>query len=65
MAKGYEGTVVFREGVHYAVDSDGNPDLSRPLRWNGAGYRDAEDGEPLHNDVHHENEMTLEVGGEG
>lgn len=66
MAK-HKGAVVFREGVHYAVDAEGHADLSRPLRWDpdAGGYRDAEDGEPLHNDTHHAVDLELEIGGEG
>jgi hypothetical protein len=64
MAK-YTGVVVFRDGVHYGVDKNGDPDLDRPLRWaDDGGYRDAEEGEPLHNDVHHAVEAELPVGGE-
>ena len=65
MPKTYSGPVAFSEGVHYPVGEDDLPDFSRPLRSNGDGtYRDAEDGEPLHNDVHHMNLVDLEVGGE-
>lgn len=49
----YEGPVVFVDGVHYPVGKDDHADTSRPLRWTPDGYRDAEPGEPLHNDVHH------------
>lgn len=56
----YDGPVVFREGVHYATDADGHADLERPLRWEDGGYRDAIDGEPLHNDVHHAREATVD-----
>jgi hypothetical protein len=49
----YTGPVVFSEGEHFPVGDDGHPDTSRPLRWvDGDTYRDAEAGEPLHNDVH-------------
>jgi hypothetical protein len=62
----YEGDVVFREGVHYPIRDD-EADLSRPLRRNAAntGWRDAEDGEPLHNDTFHQSAVELAVGGEG
>jgi hypothetical protein len=60
----YDGPVVFVDGVHYPAGDDG-ADLSRPLRWSeGASYRDAEDGEPLHNDIHHESALDLEPGSE-
>jgi len=61
----YTGDVVFVEGVHYPVDKDGEPDLSRPLRWTEDGYRAAADDEPLHNDVNHVRELELDPGGEG
>lgn len=64
MGKAYKGDVVFVEGVHYPVGGDGHADLSRPLRWEDGSYRDAEDGEPLHNDVNHQREVELEMGGE-
>lgn len=61
--KTYDGPVVFRDGVHYAVDGDGHADLDRPLRWvEGATYRAAEDGEPLHNDVHELNGVEVVFG---
>lgn len=61
----YKGAVVFREGVHYAVDKNGDPDLKRPLRvTDDGGFRDAEPGEPLHNDANHTSDLMLEVGGE-
>jgi hypothetical protein len=55
MADGYDGPVGFgSDGVHYPADADGHLDRSRPLRWvAGSTYRDATDGEPLHNDEHH------------
>jgi hypothetical protein len=60
----YEGDVVFREGVHYPIEDD-QVNLKRPLRVaDGGGWRDAEPDEPLHNDTHHQNDLTLEVGGE-
>ena len=59
-----DAPVVFRDGVHYAVGEDGHADLSRPLRWENGAYRDAVDGEPLHNDVNHGSDLDLEVGGE-
>ena len=62
MAK-YKGPVVFVEGVHYPATDDG-ADLSRPLRWEDGGYRDAEPGEALHNDANHLSDVELEVGGE-
>lgn len=61
----YDGAVVFVAGVHYPVDEDDNIDYERPLRWDDGSYRDADEGEPLHNDVHHANELVLEPGGEG
>jgi hypothetical protein len=64
MAKSYKGDVVFVDGVHYPVGKDGHADLSRPLRWEDDGYRDAEKDEPLHNDVNHVRDAELEVGGE-
>lgn len=65
MAETYEGPVVFVAGVHYPVGEDGHAELSRPLRWvEGGSYRDAEDGEPMHNDVHHGSVATLEPGTE-
>lgn len=61
----YDGPVVFVDGVHYPVKGDG-ADMKRPLRWNPetGGYRDAETDEPLHNDTHHAQDLTLEPGGE-
>jgi hypothetical protein len=59
MSKPYTGAVVFVEGVHYPVEGDG-ADLSRPLRWEDGSYRDAKDGEPLHNDVHHQQDAGLD-----
>ncbi len=59
----YKGSVVFVEGVHYPVKDDA-ADLSRPLRWENGRYRDALDGEPLHNDANHGVELELPVGGE-
>jgi hypothetical protein len=40
--------------------------MSRPLRWidGDGGYRDAEKGDPLHNDAYHAGDADLEVGGE-
>lgn len=64
MSKPYKGAVAFVDGVHYPVKDD-HADLSRPLRFENGKYRDAEDGEPLHNDVNHTSELELEVGGEG
>ncbi len=64
MSDSYDGPVVFRDGVHYAVDKEGNANLKKPLRFEDGGYRAAVEGDPLHNDAHHENDMTLEVGGE-
>jgi hypothetical protein len=61
----YEGSVVFSEGVHYAADEDGHPILERPLRVNPAGsYRAAKENEPLHNEIHHLQELELDPGGE-
>jgi hypothetical protein len=62
MAK-YKGPVVFVDGVHYPATDDG-ADLSRPLRFEDGGYRDAEPGEALHNEMHPATEVPLEVGGE-
>lgn len=61
----YKGPVVFVDGVHYPAKDEG-ADLTRPLRWieGDGGYRDAEDGDPLHNDTHHIGDLELEVGGE-
>jgi hypothetical protein len=64
VSKRYSGTVVFIDGVHYPVGKDGEHDLSRPLRWEDGGYRDAEEGEPLHNDTYHVADAELPVGGE-
>jgi hypothetical protein len=56
MADNYDGPVGFgADGIHYPLDADGHLDTSRPLRWvEGGTYRDATDGEPLHNDTHHQ-----------
>jgi hypothetical protein len=64
--KRFEGPVVFVSGVHYPVDEDGEgADLSRPLRVAEDGsWRDAEEGEPLHNDMHHAQHLELDPGGE-
>lgn len=61
----YNGAVAFVDGVHYPVKK-GEANLERPLRWDpdSGSYRDAESDEPLHNDVHRQNELALEVGGE-
>jgi hypothetical protein len=64
MSDRYDGPVVFVDGVHYAVDKDGHANLKKPLRWEDGGYRAARDDEPLHNDVNHLSDLTLEVGGE-
>lgn len=50
----YDGAVGFgSDGIHYP-DEDGNLDTTRPLRWvEGTTYRDADDGDELHNDTHH------------
>lgn len=65
MARKYSGPVVFVDGVHYPA-KDGEHDATRPLRLaDGGGWRDAEEGEPLHNDVNHQNDLELPVGGEG
>lgn len=58
---GYDGPAGFgSDGVHYPADDEGNLDLSRPLRWSeGATYRDAEDGEPLHAEVHQANDVVV------
>jgi len=53
----YDGPVVFLDGVHYpcADEEVGGADLSRPLRWvTGKTYRLAKEGEPKHNDIHHQ-----------
>lgn len=65
MAEGKHG-VVFAEGVHYPVGEDGHADLSRPLRRtdDNTDWRPAEEGEPLHNDVHHQSSVELEPGSE-
>jgi hypothetical protein len=63
----YKGPVGFgHDGVHYPVGDDGHLDMSRPLRWidGDGGYRDAEKGDPLHNDAYHAGDADLEVGGE-
>jgi hypothetical protein len=63
--KSYDGPVGFGcDGIHYPLDGDGQLDTSRPLRWEDGAYRDATDGEQLHNAVHHQNAVDLEVGGE-
>ena len=64
MAK-YKGPVVFVDGVHYPA-KDGAADMKRPLRLDedGADWRDAEKGDPLHNDMNHAQDLELEVGGE-
>jgi hypothetical protein len=64
MAK-YKGPVAFVDGVHYPA-KDGHYDESRPLRIDpdSNDYRDAEDGEALHNDTNHAADLELEVGGE-
>jgi hypothetical protein len=61
----HKGPVVFIEGVHYPVKGD-HADLKRPLRWDPEtkAFRDAEKDEPLHNDVHHAQDLELEIGGE-
>lgn len=55
MTATYNGPIGFgSDGVHYPLDDEGHLDTSRPLRSEPDGtYRDAEEGEPLHNDVHH------------
>jgi hypothetical protein len=65
MPKAYTGPVAFVQGVHYPAGDDG-PDLSRPLRWDpeAGGYRAADDGEPLHNDVNHGRDLEIAPGGE-
>lgn len=56
----HDGPVVFVEGVHYPVDNDGHADKTRPLRWvEGSTYRPEEADEPLHNDVHHQQEVVI------
>ncbi len=62
----YKGEVGFVDGVHYPVKDD-HVDLSRPLRRDedSDAYRDAEDGETLHNDAHHAADLDLDAGGEG
>ncbi len=57
----YDGPVGFgSDGVHYPAGDDGHLDTSRPLRWvEGATYRDAEEGEPLHNEVHQGNDVVI------
>ena len=63
--KRFEGPVVFVEGVHYPVGKDGHADLKQGLRLaDDGGWRFADDDEPLHNEVHHENNVELEIGGE-
>lgn len=58
--KTYDGPVAFVDGVHYPVGDDGHADTSRPLRWvEGTTYRDADDGEPLHNEVHQINGVEV------
>jgi len=71
----YDGPVVFVNGVHYPatvveeVEGEADrlhADLSKPLRWDAetGGYRDAEEGEPLHNDAFHQAAVELEPGSE-
>ena len=59
----YDGPVGFVDGVHYPVKDD-HVDLTRPLRWEDGHYRDAQDGEPLHNDVFGSGDAELEPGSE-
>jgi hypothetical protein len=61
----YDGPVVFSEGVHYPVGEDGHPVLDQPLRVTpDGGWRPAKKNEPLHNEVHHLQELALDPGGE-
>jgi hypothetical protein len=62
----HKGNVVFVEGVHYAVDKDGHANKDKPLRWDDAdgGYRDAKEGEGLHNDLVESNPVVVEPGSE-
>jgi hypothetical protein len=55
---------VFVEGVHYAVDKNGNADKKKPLRWTADGYTPAKEGDPLHNDAFGSGDTTLEPGSE-
>jgi hypothetical protein len=59
-----EHTTVFVEGVHYPLGKDGEPDLSKPLRWENGDYRPAVKDEPLHNDVHGSGDTVLDPGSE-
>lgn len=61
----YDGAVVFVQGVHYPIGKDDEPNLDRPLRWDGDHYRDADEDEALHNDANHLNDLELDPGGEG
>lgn len=60
MSDVYDGVVVFRDGVHYAVDDDGHADLDRPLRFEDGAYRDAGPDEPLHNDTHGQRDVSID-----
>jgi hypothetical protein len=60
----HKGGVVFVEGVHYAIDKDGNANKDKPLRWEGGDFRDAEPDEQLHNDAYGGTDTTLEPGSE-
>lgn len=64
MAKAKRIVPVFVDGVHYAAGPDGHADKTRPLRWENGAYRPAQPGEPLHNDVNHLAELTIEPGSE-
>lgn len=57
----YDGPVVFREGVHYPADPEheDGADLSRPLRWEDGGYRDAAEGEASHNETYQANDVIV------
>jgi hypothetical protein len=61
----YDGPVVFVQGVHYPANEEGHADLTRPLRHVALSeYRDAEEGDVLHNDAYHEADVEVEPGTE-
>lgn len=62
MSDTYDGAVVFREGIHYAVGDEGHADLERPLCWvEGTTYRPMTDADGLHADLYHERHVDLNL----